>query len=59
MVSLTLSVFEHRVLRRIFRSKREEVEGGWSRITFSTSTWRRSADLLVWIHLVNSEDQWN
>jgi hypothetical protein len=25
-------VFENRVLRRIFRPKREEVEGGWRRL---------------------------
>jgi hypothetical protein len=30
--SLTLRVFENRVLRRIFRPKREEVTGGWRKL---------------------------
>jgi len=29
---LTLMVYENRVKRRIFRSKREEVVGGWRRL---------------------------
>jgi hypothetical protein len=28
----TLTVFENRVLRKIFGTKREEVEGGWRRL---------------------------
>jgi hypothetical protein len=28
----TLKVYENRVLRRIFRHKREEVAGGWRRL---------------------------
>jgi hypothetical protein len=32
IISKSVRVFENRVLRRIFRPKREEMEGGWRRL---------------------------
>jgi hypothetical protein len=61
-------VFENRVLRRIFRPKRDEVTGGWRKLrSFITCTLHQiykmdlreiGWDGMDWIDLARNGDRW-